>query len=116
MEERIETGFLFSFYGPLLTDRQRSLLSLWCEEDLTLSEIAAQEGISRQCVHDTVRSAQNRLKGLEGQLGLVQKYRRLTNGLQNCLKEIHMIHGEAARHVEEDLKRLLDWEEGEDGL
>ena len=42
VEDRIEIGWLFDFYGPLLTDRQRKLLSLYCEEDFSFSEIAAQ--------------------------------------------------------------------------
>ena len=50
MADRIEIGWLFDFYGPLLTERQRKLLALYCNEDFSLSEIAAREGISRQGV------------------------------------------------------------------
>ena len=39
--DRIEIGWLFDFYGPLLTERQRKLLALYCNEDFSLSEIAA---------------------------------------------------------------------------
>ena len=116
VEDRIETAWLFGFYGPLLTERQQTLLSLWCEEDLSLSEIAARERISRQGVFDTVRTAQERLRTLEGQLGLVARYRRMTDGLAECLEEIRAIPGEPARRVEEILGRLLAWEEEEDGL
>ena len=50
MEKRIETAWLLEFYGPLLTARQRELLELYCDEDLSLTEIAAQAGISaRAC-------------------------------------------------------------------
>ena len=55
MDDRFETGWLFAFYGPLLTDRQQKLLALYCEEDFSLSEIAAREGISRQGVYNAVR-------------------------------------------------------------
>ena len=116
VEERIETGLLFSFYGPLLTERQRWLLSLWCEEDLSLSEIASREGISRQGAHDTVRSAQAHLRRLEDQLGLVARYQKLTGGLRACLEEIRAIPGEPARRAEESLRQLLAWEEDDDGL
>ena len=37
VDDRLEIGWLFAFYGPLLTQRQRSLLSLYCEEDFSLS-------------------------------------------------------------------------------
>ena len=68
MADRIETGWLFDFYGPLLTERQRDMLSLYCEEDFSLSEIAAQEGISRQGVYDAVHRAQRQLEEYERQL------------------------------------------------
>lgn len=43
MSNRIETGWLYDFYGPLLTERQQKLLSLYCNEDFSLSEIAARK-------------------------------------------------------------------------
>ena len=46
MADRIEIGWLFDFYGPLLTERQQKLLALYCNEDFSLSEIAAQTGYS----------------------------------------------------------------------
>ena len=61
MENRLETGWLLTFYGPLLTSRQQKLLTLYCEEDFSLSEIAAREGISRQGVHDAVRKGAHQL-------------------------------------------------------
>ena len=45
MADRIEIGWPFDFYGPLLTERQQKLLALYCNEDFSLSEIAAREGI-----------------------------------------------------------------------
>ena len=70
MEKRIETAWLLAFYGPLLTPRQRELLALYCDEDLSLAEIAAQEDISRQGVYDAVHRAQRQLADYEARLGL----------------------------------------------
>ena len=70
MADRIEIGWLFDFYGPLLTERQRKLLALYCNEDFSLSEIAAREGISRQGVYDAVHRAARQLEDYERQLGL----------------------------------------------
>ena len=116
MEDRIQTGWLLSFYGPLLTERQRALLSLYCEEDLSLSEIALREAISRQGAGDAVRKATRRLEALEAQLGLVRRYRRLTEGLRACHEDMRDIPGARAREVEAALGRLLAWEEEEDGV
>ena len=76
MADRIEIGWLFDFYGPLLTERQQKLLALYCNEDFSLSEIAAREGISRQGVYDAVHRAARQLEDYETQLahGLKRLY------------------------------------------
>lgn len=111
MEDRIEIGWLFDFYGPLLTERQRSLLTLYCEEDFSLSEIAAREGISRQGVYDAVRRGTRQLEEYERQLGLLARYRRLTQGLGESLAVLRDAPGEQARQAREILTRLLLQEE-----
>ena len=50
MEPRVETAYLLDFYGALLTPRRREMLRMRYEEDMSLSEIGAQMGISRQAV------------------------------------------------------------------
>ena len=112
MEDRIETGWLFDFYGPLLTQRQRELLALYCDEDLTLSEIVAQEGISRQGVYDAVRRGARTLASYERQLGLLARYRRLTEGLREGLDALEGAQGEQAQRAVEIFRRLLSEEEG----
>lgn len=109
--DRIETGWLFAFYGPLLTGRQRELLSLYCEEDFSFSEIAAQEGISRQGACDSVHRAARQLEAYEAQLGLLARYRRLTQGLREGLEALRDAPGEQAQRAREVLTRLLSQEE-----
>lgn len=111
MEDRIETGWLFDFYGPLLTQRQRALLSLYCEEDYSLSEIAAQEGISRQAAYDAVRRGARQLEDYEKQLGLLARHRRMTEGLQEGLDALRDAPGQQAQRAREILARLLSQEE-----
>ena len=48
LQKKVDLAFLSAFYGGLLTDKQRQVLSLHCEEDLSLGEIAEEVGISRQ--------------------------------------------------------------------
>ena len=52
MEDKIKSGFLYDFYGELLTERQRSVYEMSVLDDLSLSEIADTLSISRQGVHD----------------------------------------------------------------
>lgn len=111
MEDRVETGWLFDFYGPLLTERQRNILSLYCDEDFSLSEIAAREGISRQGVYDTVHRAERQLADYEARLGLLARYRRLTQGLEESLEILREAPGEEAQRAQKILSRLLVEEE-----
>ena len=99
MSDRIETGWLYDFYGPLLTERQQKLLSLYCNEDFSLSEIAAREGISRQGVYDAVHRAERQLEAYEKQLGLLARYRSMTQGLEESLNVLEGAEGEKARRA-----------------
>ena len=55
ISKKVELNWLSAFYGGLLTDKQRQVLTLHCEEDLSLTEIAQEVGISRQGVHELRR-------------------------------------------------------------
>ena len=111
MNEKLVTGWLLSFYGPLLTERQQKLLALYCEEDFSLTEIAQREGISRQGVYDTVRKGARQLESYEQLLGLAERYRRLTEGLEAGLDALRDAPGDKAQQAREILARLLSQEE-----
>lgn len=95
MDKRIETAWLLDFYGPLLTQRQQQLLRLYCEEDLSLAEIAEQEAISRQGVYDAVHKTQRQLEEYEKKLGLLARYRRMSEGLAQCRALLEKACGDA---------------------
>ena len=73
MNEILEQTLLYDFYGELLTDYQKEIYEQFVLEDLSLSEIAEQAGISRQGVHDLVKRCQKTLEGYEAKLHLVGK-------------------------------------------
>ena len=84
MEKRVELTLLMDFYGPLLTEHRREILRLYCEEDMSLQEIADQLGISRQAAHDAVKSAGAQLARYEDTLGLASRYRQITREVKKC--------------------------------
>ncbi len=67
-------SLLLDFYGELLTERQRSCYDLHVNEDLSLSEIAEQCGISRQGVWDNIRRAESALREIEEKTGLIRRF------------------------------------------
>ena len=83
--QRMELGWLLAFYGRLLTDKQREIISMHCEEDLSLAEIAAETGISRQGVYEQLSRGSARLLSFEEKLGVAARFRRMQEGLEDCL-------------------------------
>ncbi len=73
MERIFELGSLLDAYGALLTERQRSIVDQYANENCSLAEIAEREGISRQGVRDTLLRAETQLHTLESALGLLKK-------------------------------------------
>ena len=71
---RFMQSMLLDFYGDLLTDKQRECFSLYYNEDLSLSEIAEQRGISRQGVWDNIRHAEAALREIEEKTGLIARF------------------------------------------
>ena len=99
VSRKIELAWLMAFYGGLLTDKQRQVLTLHCEEDLSLGEIAQEAGISRQGVHDMLSRAAQRLFEMEEKLGMAARFRNMEEGLERCrtlLKEKRYDEAEGA--------------------
>ena len=74
MERFVEETLLYDFYGELLNEHQRGVYEDAVFNDLSLSEIADEYGISRQGVHDLIKRVSNTLEGYESKLHLVEKF------------------------------------------
>lgn len=74
MESKVELAYLYDFYGELLNEHQRQVYEDFVLNDFSLAEIASEEGISRQGVHDMVKRCTKKLQGYESKLHLVEKF------------------------------------------
>ena len=74
MEKILEQTLLYDFYGELLTEHQRQVYEDVVLNDLSLSEVAENRGISRQGVHDMIRRCNRSLEEYESKLHLVEKF------------------------------------------
>ena len=74
MEKIVRQGLLYDFYGELLTEHQRQVYEAVVYENLSLAEIAAEQGISRQGVHDLLKRCDKILEGYEQKLHLVERF------------------------------------------
>ncbi len=87
MEKNVEISLLYSFYGRMLTERQADTVDLYYNEDLSLSEVGAELGISRQGVRDNLMRAEATLYDTEERLGLAKRFL----GIKSKLGEIDSI-------------------------
>lgn len=87
MAKNLEISVLLDFYGEMLTEKQRDVVELYYNEDLSLSEIAAHSQITRQGVRDSIKRAEGILLGLEERLGLAKRFRRIQEGLDLIIRD-----------------------------
>ncbi|MEM1485524.1 sigma factor-like helix-turn-helix DNA-binding protein [Oscillospiraceae bacterium PP1C4] len=91
MAKNLDISLLLDFYGDMLTEKQRDVVELYYNEDLSLAEIAAHSQITRQGVRDSIKRAEGVLLGLEERLGLVKKFRRIQDGLDLIVRDARYI-------------------------
>ena len=112
VEKHVEGSMLLATYGALLTDAQRTLMELYYNEDLSLHEIAEEQGISRQGVHDAVTRALRKLERYEARLGLMKDSARRVEELSRCLALARACRGDERRDaLIAALERMIHEEE-----
>jgi len=82
LEELEYKGMLYDFYGELLTQHQKKIYEDAVLNDLSLREIADEQGISRQGVHDLIKRCDRILADYENKLHLVEKFSRIRFQIQ----------------------------------
>jgi len=100
-------SLLYDFYGELLTKRQREVMELYNEENLSLGEIAEEFGISRQGVHDALHKAQKALEEYEQKLGLVERFSATRDAINSISGEIDQAIDLAAAKASGDVSERL---------
>ena len=84
-------ALLYDFYGDMLTDRQKEFYDLYYNEDLSLSEIAENYGISRQGVRDVIVRAEATLTELEDKTGIIRRFHVMQDQLKGVLASVDAI-------------------------
>ena len=112
-ESRLMRSMLLDFYGELLTEKQRECFDLHYNEDLSLSEIAEQSGISRQGVWDNIRRAEAALQSIEEKTGLIRRFSESRREMESLARQAERLaeisEGEAkalAEALRQDIERI----------
>lgn len=107
MEKIVEQGLLYDFYGELLTEHQRKIYEDAVCNDYSLSEIAQEQGISRQGVHDLIRRCNHILEDYESKLHLVERF----NEIKEKVRGINELAGDQEighEQMKEEIRRLSE--------
>ena len=109
IQKMVEIEILYSQYGPLLTDKQRDILSMYYEEDYSLGEISNILGTSRQSIFDSLKRSEKSLRDYEAKLGMVKKFKNIDEEI-NKLADKEENLGKKSGNLEESsqLIELID--------
>lgn len=105
MDKIYEQTMLFDFYGDLLTEHQRRIYEDVVYNDMSLGEIAEEQGISRQGVHDLVRRCDRILQGYEDKLHLVERFSRAKETIGR-IEQLTADNGEDSDQIRKNLVQI----------
>ena len=98
MAKNLDVIILFDIYGELLTKKQQDFISYYYNDDLSLAEIAENEGITRQGVRDAIKRAEAQLFTFEEHIGLYDRLEKMKKGLEE-IKELSSVINEVNRRT-----------------
>ena len=105
MDRKVEISILCEIYGKLLTKKQLNILDNYYNLDLSLSEIAENEGITRQAVRDIIKKGENKLFEYEEKLGIMKKNMKQEEKIANILSELTKIQ---TKFTDEQIAEILE--------
>ena len=86
MEKIVQQGILYDFYGELLTEHQRKIYESAVFEDLSLTELSEEYGITRQGVHDLIKRCTKTMQGYEDRLHMIRRFEAIKENAEQLQK------------------------------
>lgn len=105
MEKNVEISILCDLYGNLLTKKQLKFIDDYYNNDLSLSEIAENEKITRQAVRDNIKKGEKKLFEYEKKLEFMKRMSKQENIIENVLKEIAKID---SKDTDKQISKILE--------
>ncbi len=102
----LNIGYMLDFYSEVLSERRRDALDFYYNDDMSLSEIAEEMGISRQGVRDLIKKAEEELAFFEEKLGLARKFEDAQKHASRALSLCE--NGADPDEIEKEIRSLLE--------
>lgn len=106
MEKKIKISILLDIYGKLLTQKQRELLNDYYNNDLSLSEIAENENITRQAVRDNLKKGENKLFEYEEKLEYMKKTEIQKEKINSIISDIEKLKKSNLEIIYKELENI----------
>lgn len=100
-EKDMKKAYLLDFYGEVLDEHTRTIMRAYYEDDLSLSEIAEDEGISRQGVRHIIKKGEEELFRLESSLGLCEHYDELQRVASSLSEFVEVLRDDGSSKANE---------------
>ncbi len=111
MDERVKLSILLDLYGDLLTEKQKDIMDLYYNDDLSLAEISEITNTSRQAVHDIIKRCHKLLFQYEEKLNLMDikfKMKQISTHLLEKIDVLAIDDKDKLRKLEEMRKYIID--------
>ena len=112
MEKNVRVSILLQIYGKLLTEKQGAVLDDYYNNDLSLSEIAENNNITRQAVRDNIKKGEQKLFEFEEKLGIMEKTINQEQKISDIIAKITKIKSNSSdkkvQHILEEVKAELN--------
>ena len=112
MENKVEISMLWQIYGKLLTEKQYEYIDYYYNNDLSLSEIAENDGITRQAVRDIIKKGERKLFEYEEKLLFMKKTINQEQRIQEVLFNLTKIQKDSSdkqiSSILEEIKKELN--------
>lgn len=108
MEKFAQMGMLLQIYGGILTDRQKDVMDLYYNYDLSLSEVAEQFGISRQGVYDLIKRSEQILLNADRNIGVIEFRYRILNGIKEIIQGLDDISSWSHDEIKQNPHKVKD--------
>ena len=105
LQDIVELTILYDFYGELLGEHKKEIFGEYIIDDLSLGEIAQDEGISRQGVHDIIKRCTVKLRDYEKKLGLVKRFESIRTNAERIQELTELIRNTSD---EQERSRVAD--------
>lgn len=115
MEKNVKISMLCQIYGKLLTEKQLAILEDYYNQDLSLSEIAENQNITRQAVRDIIKKGESKLFELEEKMEVMKRMFKQEEKIAMILSELTKIQEKSSdkqvaqilTHIKKELSCLV---------